>query len=228
MAECLCRSWCEQSGAARERELAALISSSRSLSRLPSPRPAPAAAMPPPQPRKASTTTDTDTDDDYDPVAFQADLDLSVQHTRSLVASWIPTNLATDWTDGGFSTKQGNDGLQSLKDRARPPRSVPSRSSRRAPSPGPISVGAALRAKRRVLTHYTLLLAGSDSAHNPPRSTSSSPRTARSPRASSAAATSPSATTARTSPPPRPPHRRATSAATAAAAATTTRAARAP
>ncbi|GAA5845458.1 hypothetical protein JCM9279_003039 [Rhodotorula babjevae] len=76
--------------------------------------------MPPPHPRPPPDHTDSDSD--YDPVAFQADLDHSVSETRSLVQSWIPPHLGTDWSDGGFAAKQGQDGLQSLKDRARPPR----------------------------------------------------------------------------------------------------------
>uniref|UniRef100_A0A0K3CSP8 BY PROTMAP: gi/342321161/gb/EGU13096.1/ Proteophosphoglycan 5 [Rhodotorula glutinis ATCC 204091] n=1 Tax=Rhodotorula toruloides TaxID=5286 RepID=A0A0K3CSP8_RHOTO len=58
---------------------------------------------------------------DFDPVAFQASLDDAVNETRALVDSWLPKDLGPEWTSA-FAAKKGADGLQSLKDRARPPR----------------------------------------------------------------------------------------------------------
>ncbi|BGP32188.1 hypothetical protein JCM10296v2_003968 [Rhodotorula toruloides] len=58
---------------------------------------------------------------DFDPVAFQASLDDAVNETRALVDSWLPKDLGPEWTSV-FAAKKGADGLQSLKDRARPPR----------------------------------------------------------------------------------------------------------
>ncbi|KAJ8294088.1 hypothetical protein OF846_002663 [Rhodotorula toruloides] len=58
---------------------------------------------------------------DFDPVAFQASLDDAVNETRALVDSWLPKDLGPEWTSA-FAAKKGSDGLQSLKDRARPPR----------------------------------------------------------------------------------------------------------
>ncbi|GAA5858147.1 hypothetical protein JCM1840_001060 [Sporobolomyces johnsonii] len=58
---------------------------------------------------------------DFDPTAFQASLDESVSAVRALVDTWIPKDFA-----GGFaSTSNGATGaaaLQSLKEKARPPR----------------------------------------------------------------------------------------------------------
>ncbi|TNY19448.1 hypothetical protein DMC30DRAFT_303619 [Rhodotorula diobovata] len=88
--------------------------------------------MPPPPPSNgsshlngahpASHHSDSDADaDEYDPVSFQAALDDSVSQARDLVSSWLPANLGKEW-DNAFSSKTGQDGLQGLKDRARPPR----------------------------------------------------------------------------------------------------------
>ncbi|GAA5821232.1 hypothetical protein JCM3770_006886 [Rhodotorula araucariae] len=67
------------------------------------------------------TTRSRSSSPDYDPAAFQASLDESVQQTRALVESWLPSALGHEWDDA-FASKKGSDGLQRLKDRARPPR----------------------------------------------------------------------------------------------------------
>ncbi|BGP40126.1 hypothetical protein JCM10450v2_004104 [Rhodotorula kratochvilovae] len=82
--------------------------------------------MAPPKPANGDTqpngaSPSRSSSPEYDPAAFQASLDESVQETRSLVESWLPKELGKEWEDA-FSQKKGTDGLQSLKDRARPPR----------------------------------------------------------------------------------------------------------
>ncbi|GAA6003851.1 uncharacterized protein JCM10292_003414 [Rhodotorula paludigena] len=58
---------------------------------------------------------------EYNPAAFQASLDDSVHAARSLVESWIPSNLGHEWSQGSQG-QTGAAGLQGLKDRARLPR----------------------------------------------------------------------------------------------------------
>jgi hypothetical protein len=73
-------------------------------------------------PRKPNGTRDSRSPSpDFDPVAFQASLDDAVNETRALIDSWLPKDLGPEWTSA-FAAKKGADGLQSLKDRARPPR----------------------------------------------------------------------------------------------------------
>ncbi|GAA5874645.1 hypothetical protein JCM16303_002936 [Sporobolomyces ruberrimus] len=56
-------------------------------------------------------------DEEFDPVAFQASLDESVNAARQLVDSWIPQDFG-----GGSRASNASLSVQSLKDRARPPR----------------------------------------------------------------------------------------------------------
>ncbi|BGP24759.1 proteophosphoglycan 5 [Rhodotorula toruloides] len=73
-------------------------------------------------PTKANGTRDLRSPSpDFDPVAFQASLDDAVNETRALIDSWLPKDLGPEWTSA-FAAKKGADGLQSLKDRARPSR----------------------------------------------------------------------------------------------------------
>ena len=55
-----------------------------------------------------------DDEEEFDLAAFQASLDQSVSAAKSLVDSWIPSGFG----DGGRSSTT----VQTLKDRARPPR----------------------------------------------------------------------------------------------------------
>jgi len=67
--------------------------------------------------RPPSTTEakqDEEEEEEFDLVAFQASLDQSVNEAKLLVDSWIP--------QGYGSTSNTADSVQSLKDRARPPR----------------------------------------------------------------------------------------------------------
>lgn len=73
---------------------------------------------------RTRSPAESDSDgDEFDPVSFQAELDASVNSSRSLVQSWLPTDLGHEWDDA-FSAQKGAAGLQGLKDAMRPPRSV--------------------------------------------------------------------------------------------------------
>ncbi|GAA5875668.1 hypothetical protein JCM3774_002576 [Rhodotorula dairenensis] len=71
---------------------------------------------------RAPADGDGDSDsDEFDPVSFQAELDASVNSSRSLVQSWLPSDLGNEWDDA-FSAQKGAAGLQGLKDAMRPAR----------------------------------------------------------------------------------------------------------
>jgi len=60
---------------------------------------------------------------EFDPQAFQASLDESVNAARELVNSWIPQDFGGGSNSAnGFGGPSGSSSVQSLKDKARPPR----------------------------------------------------------------------------------------------------------
>lgn len=70
---------------------------------------------------RSGSAADDSSDDEFDPASFQAELDASVHSSRSLVQSWLPSNLGSEWDDA-FSAQKGAVGLQGLKDAMRPAR----------------------------------------------------------------------------------------------------------
>lgn len=73
------------------------------------------------RPGRSGSPADDSSDDEFDPASFQAELDASVHSSRSLVQSWLPSNLGSEWDDA-FSAQKGAAGLQGLKDAMRPAR----------------------------------------------------------------------------------------------------------
>ncbi|GAA6064265.1 hypothetical protein JCM10212_002592 [Sporobolomyces blumeae] len=59
---------------------------------------------------------------EFDPATFQASLDHSVNAARDLVSSWIPTDFGAGGAASSKSAASGTAAVQSLKDKARPPR----------------------------------------------------------------------------------------------------------
>jgi len=61
---------------------------------------------------------------EFDPQAFQASLDQSVNAARELVSSWIPQDFGggSSNANGFAGGASGSSSVQTLKDKARPPR----------------------------------------------------------------------------------------------------------
>ncbi|GAA5841881.1 hypothetical protein JCM5353_001177 [Sporobolomyces roseus] len=74
------------------------------------------------QPKKVSGDSRSPSPE-FDPQAFQASLDESVNAARELVNSWIPQDFGGGSNSAnGFGGASGSSSVQSLKDKARPPR----------------------------------------------------------------------------------------------------------
>lgn len=129
---------------------------------------------------QSGSTSDSD-GGEFDPVSFQAELDASVNSSRTLVDSWLPHNLGAEWNNP-HAAQRGDAAVQGLKDRARPPRY--------ADPPRPILHG--YRPDLAILTLHSST--DSDWARNPLRRTNSSQKTARSRTACSASTAPRSAT----------------------------------
>ncbi|BGP55774.1 hypothetical protein JCM8202_005661 [Rhodotorula sphaerocarpa] len=69
---------------------------------------------------QSGSTSDSD-GGEFDPVSFQAELDASVNSSRTLVDSWLPHDLGAEWNNP-HAAQRGDAAVQGLKDRARPPR----------------------------------------------------------------------------------------------------------